>query len=173
VKLRLTCTIEAPRRRIEQPAWRDSAGTGFATAEWFDRGALGQVRRIASSCVIQGTVLWADLSDDTLTTLEDLATAVQDAAEDRSIEANLPMEWLEEPIGLTDVVAEIGGIQYSLQVKVGGVPRSPRIIGRTIHFQNWSQTLLLGSDRKAGTVWRPALRTWLPGGMTGWEVPNV
>jgi hypothetical protein len=173
VKLRLTCTVEAPRRRIEQPAWRDSAGTGFATAEWFDRGAVGQKRRIASSCTIQGTVLWADLSNDALTTLEDLATAVQDASEDRTIEANLPMEWLEEPVGLTDVIKEIGGIRYDLRVKVGGVPRSPWIVGRTIHFQNWSQTLLLGSDRKAGTVWRPATKTWLPGGIAGWEVPNA
>jgi hypothetical protein len=152
VRMRLTCTIAAPFRAIQQPARQATAATIFETAEWFDRGILGQVRSQATGSALAGKGLAVDSADGSAD-LVAAALAIRDFSEDRTIEASVPLEWMDG-IGLTDVVQQIGGINYSLAIKGGDSPRYPRVVARTLHLrpEAYSLHLVLGTERKAGIV---------------------
>lgn len=152
IALALNITVAAPDRSIAAPARRDSAGTAFQTAAWFDRAAAGQVRVRTPDSIGTALNLDADTADGTAD-LDAIAAAVQDACEDRLVEASLPIEWMRD-LRLTDVVGRIEGIEYDLQVNAGKARRSPRIVARTLNFtpQSYSMTVQLSTERKAGIV---------------------
>lgn len=158
VRMRLTCTIESPNRYIQRPDYRPTAGTGFVTTDWFDRGEMSQHREIAPSSVLGGEddTAWSDVNTDHAE-IDDAATRIQDVCEDRSIEALLALEWLEGTPGLTDVVTKISGLEYNLPISRGLDLVYPRIVSRTLDFQNWSVQLCLGTERKSGTRFRPGV----------------
>ncbi|HUU58551.1 MAG TPA: hypothetical protein VMZ50_03320, partial [Phycisphaerae bacterium] len=116
VKVRLTCTIEGPVRNIVSPARRSTAGTPFSQKAWFDRGAAGDVRVRSPSSRFHGSALPAheQTVEQAEAELAAIARRIQDAAEDRLIEASLPIEWPDEPLYLTDQVTRIEGIEYDL-----------------------------------------------------------
>ena len=159
VRMRLTCTIEAPTRSIYQPTRRSSAGTGFETVEWFDRGQLGQKRAVATSSV-WGAATGECFSDeaDGWADLESHGLAIQAAGDRRRIEGLLAWEWLEGAPELTDVVNKIVGVDYDLKegADADGEPSYPRVVARTLDLRNWSCVLSIGSERKAGTRFRPS-----------------
>jgi hypothetical protein len=158
VKMRLTCTIEAPTRSIYQPVLRSSAGTGFETVEWFDRGQLGQYRKVASSSVwgTESGDTWSDEADG-WADLESHGLAIQAAGDRRRIEGLLAWEWLEGAPELTAVIDKISGVDYDLKegADADGEPSYPRVVARTLDLRNWSCVLSLGSERKAGTRFAP------------------
>ena len=157
VKMRLTCTVAVPYRSAACPARRATAGTRFDTVRVFDRGTAGQVRRRASGSRFYysggGTMLPADESDGGQE-LAKIAAAIQTSEEDRLIEANLPIEWPDEDIRLTDVVTRIDGIGYALGTNAGPARRYPRVVGitRLLTPDTYSMSLILDTYRKAGIV---------------------
>jgi len=168
VKVRLTCCVESPYRAIERPARRTTAGTGFETTEWFDKGELGQYRHCAASSVLGGDEAWSDEADGTAA-IEAAAEKIQDVLEDRTIEALLPLEWLEGAPQLTDVVESILGLDYALPISRGLDLVYPRVVARTLDFQNWSCALSLGTERKSGTVFRPGVLVAGFGSLASWR----
>ena len=157
VRMRLTCTITVPYRSAACPTRRATAGTRFDTVRVFDRGTAGQVRRRAKGSRFyydgDGTMLPADESDGG-DALKKIAAAIQTAEEDRRIEANLPIEWPDEDIRLTDVVQRIDGIGYSLGTNAGPARRWPRVIGitRMLTRESYGMSLILDTYRKAGII---------------------
>lgn len=151
VRLWLTCTVAAPDRNVVAAARRDKAGTAFLTGQWVDRGALGQVRtRATGSSLADQPADEADLTDD----LTDVATAFQDAGEDRSIEAALHLEWPDEEIELGDTVPKVGGINYDLRTNSGPALRSPRVVAihHLLTIDTWSMSIVLGTERMSGVA---------------------
>ena len=150
VEVRMTVTIPAPTRAVSNPDRQASAATAFSTAAWFDRGTLGQKRRVAAGSVFSGSGLRQDTCDG-CEGLTNVAEAIQAALEGSEIEAALAVEWPDEDVHLTDVVHELAGINYSFQTNAGASPRYVRIVGLQRHFgvEEWAMTVVLGTDRKA------------------------
>ncbi|HUX16360.1 MAG TPA: hypothetical protein VMW52_07785, partial [Phycisphaerae bacterium] len=151
VRLRLTCSVASPERGIAWPAARTYPGTAFATGEFVDRGGAGAVRDVAESSVLlfpsaYGT-FEADGADDAAD-LAAMAAAIQDEHERRTIEASLPIAWPDEPIGLTDRIARIDGIDVELSTDPA---RAPRVVNVTklLRPEAYGMHLTLGSYRKA------------------------
>ncbi|MDD4891361.1 MAG: hypothetical protein PHU85_15680 [Phycisphaerae bacterium] len=166
VEMRLTCSVASPFRNILAAQRRVTAGTVFATAAWFEREKLGQVRTRAASSRFAAT----DLPADTMTasakvsaarahwdwsgplarTLSAAAAEAQDANEDRFIEGSFTLEWIEPDAELTNVVKKIGGINVDLGANAGASKRYPRVVGRVYHLAgNTQQTeLILDTDRQ-------------------------
>jgi hypothetical protein len=170
VRMRLTCTIEAPTRAIYSPPLRPAAGTGFETAEFFDRGQYGQNRTVAASSLWADGEAWSDAVDG-WDELEAHGLAIQAASDRRRIEGNLAWEWLESAPELTAVVDKIVGVDYELAegADADGQPAYPRVVARTLDLRNWSVVLALGSERKAGTRFRPSWRVRSPGQPDVWS----
>jgi hypothetical protein len=168
VKVRLTCTVEGPGRAIESPALTAAAGTSFETREWFSRGQLGQRRRIASSSVLGDGEAYGDVAEGA-GELASAARDIQAREEDRAVEASLNFEWLDGAPELTDVIERIEGIEYDLSISRGSEKTYPRVVARTLHFDNWSATVQLGSERKAGTRFRAGWLIAHPGRLDTWE----
>lgn len=154
VKLRLTCTVAGPNRNIVTPERRSSAGTMFSQSAFYDRGALGQARTIAAGSRFSGASLAADTvtETDADAALAKLASSVQDFAEDRSIEAAIPIEWPDPAIEIGYQITEIRGIAYPLRTSAGAAKRYPRVVGRTLLLtpDSYATQLTLDTDRKAG-----------------------
>jgi len=155
VRMRLTCTIASPHRRVVQPALRGSAPTGFETAECFPRGELGQRRTVAPSSAYGPAGSWEDEAEG-LADLEAEAAKIQAACEPRDVSTMLALEWLEGAPGLTDVVERIDGVYLYLGLSRGPDSVYPRVVARTLDLANWSCALSLGTERKSGTRFRPA-----------------
>ena len=172
VRMRLTCTIEAPTRAIHQPDLRAAAGTGFETCEWFDRGEVGQNRTVASSSAWGDGEAWSDAIvgwDE----LEKHGLALQAASDRRRIEGSLAWEWLEGAPELTAVIDKISGVDYDLKegADADGNPAYPRVVARTLDLRNWSAALSIGSERKAGTRFRPSYLVSRAGRPNVWAGP--
>lgn len=154
VKVRLTCTIVSPLRIYHCPARRTTAGTIFGQGRLFDRGQAGQVRSVSASSRFYGLGLPADevTFDAADLTIKSIAQQIQDAAEDRFIEASLPVEWVDPPVRVGDVIERINGINYDLKVNCGPRKVSPRVIGYThlLTPESYSTQIVLDTDRKAG-----------------------
>jgi len=155
VKMRLTCSVASPLRRIVNPPRRATAGTPHETKRFFDRSAADAARRRSSSSIFES----GDPSDfpadtaDAGNKLSLIAAAIQDAAEGRTLEANLPIEWPDEDLGLTDVITRIDGIDYDLAATQGARRVYPRIVGRTLLLgPQHAMSISLDSTRKAGVV---------------------
>jgi len=142
VKMRLICTVIGPNRNMAITTPDDGEVTRFALAQWFDRGAYGQIRRRCSDVLTN----WADEADGA--ELELLRQKITEALRHGQIEASLPIEWPDEPIALGH---RIGGID-PLGWDFG--PQYPRVVGRTIFLtpDTWSMTLTLDTDRFAGVL---------------------
>jgi len=150
VKVRLTCTIPAPRRSISWPDIRiASAATAFSTTALFDRGTLGQIRTVAQSSRLDSLGLAADSGDDSAH-LTDVAGKIQDALEAHEIEAGLAVEWPDQEVHLTNVVQKLTGVEYSFQTNKGASPVYPRVVAVQRHFNAaWGMLVALDTDRKA------------------------
>jgi len=163
--MRITCTIETPRRNWRAGILRPGAGTLFRASGVFERSQLGQVRRRSPKSRFANTTLWADVSDgekpgadrrgeaiqaEGFSTLSDACTAIQDANEDRFVEAGATLEWIED-VPLLATVRKIEGIDVDLAVNAGAQKRYPRVVGRIFRFRpDQQQTeLILDTDRQA------------------------
>ncbi len=134
VKVRLTCCITSPHRRIAAPARRATAGTAFATAYWFDKGKTGQVRQRLSGTRFASAGIPANTAAET-TRLDDIAVKLQDLNEDKLLEASLTIEWIEaDDAQLCMVVKKIGGIGVDLSTNAGAARRYPRIVRRQFNL---------------------------------------
>jgi len=153
VRLRLTCGIILPIRRVVQPAVRPTAGTLFPTTLWYDAGAMGADDYVASSSRFYGSPLGSDERDDT-DELAELAARIQDISETGLLEGQLPIEWPDEDIMLTDRISRIDGLGYDLKLNAGNAKKAPRVIGRTLLLTHdtYSMALKLETDRGAGIV---------------------
>jgi len=153
VRMRLTCSIEAPDRVVSAPGRRGTAGTCFAQSAWIDRGAARPTRVRAASSSYASSGLSADTADGSAD-LETVAAAIQDLNEDRFIEASLPIEWVDPAIQIGDLIGRIGGIEVDLKSNCGPADRYPRVIGRAFLLTaNTYQTVLtLDTERQAGAL---------------------
>ena len=156
VKIRLTCTIAVPLRNWNCPARRSSSGTMFDQGATFDKGVAGQIRLRAASSRFTSTGLAADevTVADATEDLERLAAQLQDAAEDRLLEANLPLGWIDASVRIGMVVNRIAGLGYNLRSNAGARTISPRIVGYTHSFRpdEYNTQIILDTDRKAGVI---------------------
>ena len=159
----LICTVASPHRcssprRDEQLARRTSAGTAFTTSRIFDRGQAGGLRVIHSASkspwyqlpVGQGV---RDVVDDRYQ-LARIAGAIQDAAEDRTIEASFELPWPETDLSLGDRIDRIAGIDYKLGTNAGAATRYPRIVRLVYNLtpDTYDTQIVLDTDRQAGVV---------------------
>lgn len=152
IQMRMTCVVESPARNMLIPKRRATAGTAFATTDWFDREQLGQVRLQMPSSSLAG-------QGDPDVTLESEAIAqaagrIQDANEDRSIEASITLEWPDPTVNLTDCIERIAGIAVDLGTNSGPARRFPRVVGRAFDFtpEGYNTALQLDTFRKAGLI---------------------
>jgi hypothetical protein len=150
-RLRLTCCVASPCRRLVRPARRSAAGTCFETAVLVDKGALGQNRRRAASSRFKGTTLPADETSPDLTELTAAATLLQEVNEARLVEAGLTLEWIDSvntPMG--GLVGQISGIGVSL----ASGSRVPRVVGREflLSAETYQTVLYLDTDRQQAVV---------------------
>jgi len=156
VKLRLTCSVISPFRRIVQPAKRSTAGTPHTTVRWFDRAAADAARRRATSSIFDSGAAGDPPADeiDASNKLTLIGERIQSALEGRGIEANLPIEWPDENLKLTDRITRIEGIGYPLEETAGAIKKYPRIVARTLMLteRTHAMSISLGSTRKAGIV---------------------
>jgi len=146
VRMRLTCTVAAPTRLLEQPARTAGAGSRFDQSAWYDRGAEGEYRKRAASSVLSGD------ADENVDGQEDFvagAEAIRDAAQQRRMEAVLSVLWPDDETGLTDVVAEIGGIGYDLS---SGGAAWARVVAVTRQFgmDGYGCQIALGTPERLG-----------------------
>lgn len=154
VRMRLSCSIASPERAVAAPERRSTAGTGFLAGAAFDRGAAGAVRKVANSA-------WglfdpqpeADLADEA-DELMRVARGIQDAAEDRAVEASLALEWPETGVGLGDRIDRIAGIEVPLAQNAGPASRYPRVIAIEYGLTEgqYDTQLTLETERKAGAL---------------------
>ena len=146
--IRLTCSVAAPQRNIVTPKRRSTSGTSFDQGAWYDRGEGGQIRKVHYSSRYRGTG-HADEVDGT-NWLKAIAGNLQEAMEDRTIEADIPVEWPDDEPALTDVITRIEGIEYDLAINAGGARRFPRVIARTLLLtpETYAMHVTVGTDRK-------------------------
>jgi hypothetical protein len=150
VPMRLTCCVESPTRNIILGSRRPTAGSFFMPCEFVDRGALGQIRTQTASSSLHGLDgMGVDSIDDTAK-LTDVMSIVQDVQEGLAIEANLPIEWPDANLHLTNCVTQISGINYSLAVCAGANLKYPRIVSimRMLTERDWQMSIGLTTDRK-------------------------
>ncbi len=158
VKLRLTCTVAGPHRSSVVPDARITAGTHFAQTAFFDLGSLGTEKKRSESSRFYGLGAAGPAADETgtdyLAYLTAAAAKIQDIAEDRLIEASLPIEWPDPSIWLTDQVERIEGIEYDLQTNAGAGKLAPRVVQRTflLRAETYCTQITLDTDRKAGLI---------------------
>lgn len=156
VKVRLTCSVVSPLRQYYCPARRTTAGTVFDQGRFFAQGQAGQVRLVASSSVFYGQSYSTDevTAEEATGDLRRIAQQVQNAAEDRFVEASMPIEWVDPPVRIGDVIEQVKGINYNLKVNCGPRKISPRVIGYThlLEPSNYSTQIILDTDRKAGAT---------------------
>ena len=146
--MRLTCGVATPQRNIHTPKRRVTSGTSFDQGAWYDRGELGQIRTVHQSSRYRGTG-HADEVDGT-DYLKGVARDLQVAMEDRSIEADIPVEWPDDEPALTDVITRIEGIEYDLGTNAGGSRQFARVIARTLLLtpETYAMHVTVGTDRK-------------------------
>lgn len=146
ISIRMTATVAGPNRHVQQPDRRSSGGTMFATTQYLDRGAVGQIRtRTAAALAVASTyygMTGADECDGA--ELIKVAAAVQEALEGRAYEAGLPIEWTDEDIELTDVIPEIAGIGYPLRDSPTG--KCPRVIAKTTLLTAETYSIQIATD---------------------------
>ncbi len=176
LKMRITCSVQAPLRNVLAASARATAGTKFLQGAWFDREQLGQIRyRSPASVFAQpefmgmgiGAFLPADTADGAspprnrfgqsvvaqggFTTLPAVAAYIQDANEDRFVEGSITMETLRPDIALLSSVRQIAGINVPLGVNSGASVRYPRVVQRILRLtkETWQTELILDTDRQA------------------------
>lgn len=150
VQVRLTCTVAAPQREYLTMGQTWLAGTRFGTGAYVDRGAADGVRTVATGSAFGGAAYGADIALPGAE-LYDAGVAMQADAAPSAMQANLPLEWPEEPVYLADRIAEIGGIGYSLD-RAPPAEIFPRVVQRTIGLvqTGWYLALALEHTRLAG-----------------------
>ena len=155
VRVYLRCTVASLTRGLHIAARRTSAGTQFSTARALDRGQAGGVRTIKPdpSSPWYAKTSGAASTDDS-DRLSSIAQAVQDAAEDRTIEASLELPWPETAISLGDRIERIAGIDYKLAVNSGAALRFPRVVRLILNLtpETYDTQICLDTDRQAGVV---------------------
>jgi len=158
VKLRLTCTVAGPHRNSVIPDARTTAGTHFEATGFFDLGSLGTSKKRADSSRFGGLGVTGPAADETgtdwLARLTAVAAKIQDVAEDRLIEASLPIEWPDPTVWLCDQIARIEGIEYDLQTNAGAAVLAPRVVQRTflLRPETYCMQITLDTCRKAGAI---------------------
>lgn len=160
VEIRMTATVAGPWRHVVQPDRRSAGGTFFATSQYFDRAAVGQVRTRSAAALAVAQTLYGMTGADECTgdELTAVANAVQEALQGRAVEAGLPVEWTDEDITLTDVIPEIAGIGYPLRSDPTG--RAPRVIAKTtlLSVETYSIQLATDTTRFNATLLQPPVR---------------
>jgi hypothetical protein len=155
VRVFLRCTVASPTRGLHVASRRTSAGTQFSTARAIDRGQVGGMRTIKPdpNSPWYARCSGAASTDDS-GKLSSIAQAVQDAAEDRSIEASLELPWPETAISLGDRVERIAGIDYKLGTNNGAAIRYPRVVRLILNLtpESYDTQICLDTDRQAGVV---------------------
>lgn len=162
VKLRLTCCVADPTRTVIVPVRGVGAGTAFSPSYYFDKGALGQVRRRATSSKYYGSSYDADEFDGSAD-LETAALALRDLNQDRFIEAAYTIEFLD-PVNtpLCGIIKRVGGIELDMRTNTGAAVRYPRVVRRTFRLTgNTYQTELTLCTNRRSTLVR---RAGTPGG---------
>jgi len=156
LRARLTCCVESPYRAIVQPDRLPAAGTCFPATGWYDRAAAGGARRRAADSRFAGSSgsenLPADETDPADPSLRLAAERIRAVCQDRYVEANLPIEWVEPCIRLGDQVTAIRGINVPLAVNAGSAVRGPRVVGyrHMLTPETYQTQLTLDTDRKTG-----------------------
>jgi len=154
--LRLTCCVADPSRQVIVPVRGVGAGTAFEPSYYFDKGALGQVRRRSTSSRYYDSPLGADEADGSAD-LEAAALALRDLNQDRFVEAACTIEWIDPAnTPLCGIVKRIGGVEVDLRTNTGAAVRYPRVVRRTFRLTgNTYQTeLTLDTNRRATLVRR-------------------
>lgn len=154
VLMRLTCTIAGPNRAVSAGVTRPG-GSVFDMSGFFDRGHLSEERTVASSSRFYGLGLAADETESSdAERLDRAAGLIADANAARFIEASIPVEWPDTPIGLGDRIERIEGIDVALGTNVGPAAHYPRVVGieRNLTPETYNTVLTLDTDRKAGVV---------------------
>jgi len=156
VQVHLRCSVAGPARSRFVGARRTAAGTQFATARAFDRGQAGGVRTVKpdQKAPWYGWASGAAGSTDESGDLSKIGAMIQDAAEDRAIEASLELPWPETAISLGDRIERIAGIDYKLGVNAGPALRYPRVVRLILNLtpQTYDTQIIVDTDRQAGVV---------------------
>ncbi|HUX16304.1 MAG TPA: hypothetical protein VMW52_07505, partial [Phycisphaerae bacterium] len=155
VRVFLRCCVASPTRGRRVAARRTSAGTRFSTARAFDRAATGLVLTIKPAPDSPWYGEPSAYSDEDWSDELDIdAATIQDAAEDRFIEASLELPWPESAISLGDQVRRIAGINYAFGVNAGPAARYPRVVRLILNLtpQTYDTQICLDTDRQAGVV---------------------
>jgi hypothetical protein len=157
VRVYLRCCVASPTRAVLTKKRRTSAGTRFTTATAFDRGQAGEELAIIADPndpwygkpAVAGQNDWNDRMR-----LELFADNVQDAAEDRFVEASFELPWPESAISLGDTVQRISGIGYSLGTNAGSALRYPRVVRMILNLtpQTYDTQICLDTDRQAEVI---------------------
>jgi len=157
VRVWLVCSVAHPVRSVCESSRRTTAGTRFATARAIDRGQAGDVLTVKPdpNSPWYGQAGGSGVGSlDRSGELDVIASLVQDAMEDRFVEASIELPWPESAISLGDRVERIGGIDYKLGVNAGPAARYPRVVRLILNLtpQTYDTQICLDTDRQAGVV---------------------